>query len=274
LLKPFEYRARYEEMAAMLSSITYVQRQARREYEAWWASEHDYAKCIYIAALQWACAQAGTRAVYNKETIQQLVIRTFISDYIKFGPTHVPEDDDGKGKGAANAFGPWKPSVNQISYEEWKKAGFTYETFPDAIVAITMHSEVRNLLCRILALSPGRDRGRPATYAGKAGSSAERMRRLRAKKSKALATHKRGHPEAVNPMPLDSAASGIITYKESQPMSADILEFKGRKVLPDISKPPVTIPVDTVLRMLDALADDIRDAARGDRVSTFATGAK
>jgi hypothetical protein len=93
--------------------------------------------------------------------------------------------------------GVWTQMRRPIAGEEWESGGYTVSSLPDAVM---LAREDRELCARILAKSPGRNRGRPS-IGERAMTAAERKRRNRNQKAKTSLPRGRNAPGVV-PMPL------------------------------------------------------------------------
>jgi len=100
----------------------------------------------------------------------------------------------------------WRHAKQPFSHEEWAKLGCKVSSLPDGLMP---SREDRELMARVLAKSPGRNRGRPP-LGESAMTGAERVARHRAQKLSQLpATQRALPPGAAAPMPLWPAVPGI-----------------------------------------------------------------
>ena len=118
--------------------------------------------------------------------------------------------------------GVWTQMRRPIAGEEWASRGYTVNSLPDGLM---LSREERELLARILAKSPGRNRGRPP-IGESAMTAAERKRRSRNQKAKASLPRGRNEPSTAVPMPLGPAVPGPSLILEIEHMVSKFLEFE------------------------------------------------
>jgi len=107
--------------------------------------------------------------------------------------------------------GVWTQMRRPIAGEEWASRGYTVNSLPDGLM---LSREERELLARILAKSPGRNRGRPP-IGERAMTAAERKQRSRNQKAKASLPRGRNEPSTAVPMPLGPAVPGTYPRYEA-----------------------------------------------------------
>jgi hypothetical protein len=145
---PFAYRAVYEALARLITPWEYA--QARLNYLAWRRERHgDFATGIFRLEMADARRRAGHRSVYRAPVAND--------DYGRKMTSGAAYSDD-KNNGTARALGPWRQGVDPISHDEWRTRGYGMASIPAKLIS---SPKDRALLARVLAQSPGRDRGRP-----------------------------------------------------------------------------------------------------------------
>ena len=113
--------------------------------------------------------------------------------------------------GLVKRNGVWTQMRRPIAGEEWDSRGYTVNSLPDGLM---LSREERELLARILAKSPGRNRGRPP-IGERAMTAAERKQRSRNQKAKASLPRGRNEPSTAVPMPLGPAVPGTYPRYEA-----------------------------------------------------------
>ena len=129
----------------------------------------EFACGIYALEMREARQKAFTRSQSGIPTADDAYARHLA------GSPVVPAGED---NGSTPGYGLWQQGALPICRDEWDARGHDVETVPKRLI---LSPEDRGLAARVLAKSPGRNRGRPPSNGLWSMTNTERSRRHRAK---------------------------------------------------------------------------------------------